>query len=708
LDVKKDILWRVYLCFLGIIALGGVVLSRAIFIQKVQGNYWKKLSNSQHLKYMDINAERGTIYSEDGNMLSTSIPVFDIYVDFGADGLTEKNGKRFYDNLDSLSISLSKLFKDASPSSYRKLLITAYNDQDRYYPLKKKISFEECTTLRNFPLVRQGRNKSGFIIDVRDNRVNPYVLLANRTIGLSRGDTTRNVGLERSYDSVLKGQTGSRLMRYMAGAYVPVDGAEIEPENGKDIITTIDTYMQDVAENALMKMMVKNNSLHGTCIVMETKTGKIKAIANLGKRPDGEYIEDYNYGLGRRTEPGSVFKLATLISLLEDKYVDTGSIIDCELGQKLFYGLLIKDSHQGTRLLTVKEAFAQSSNVAFAKMADEYYHNQPEKFYEHLHRLRLDTSTGIDIVGAAAPYIKKPGSKYWTKTTLPFMAHGYEELVTPLQLLMVYNAVANNGKMMQPYLVNSVNEMGREIKSFKPHILVDKICSDETLGKLKACLRAVVQSHHGTGHSLETNVYDFAGKTGTAVTAMDNRGYNKNAKIYQSAFIGYFPASDPQYTIAVVIQNSSESKLAYGGVVSGPVFREVADKIYAEKIGSESLYKLEKGVDTSRVKFYGIKTDVQNVLNMFNYSAPDKKEVAGSWVSAVINKNQAETNTVFNPKVSVNKVPDVIGLGLKDAVYLLENIGLKVSAKGKGKVTFQSLAQNTDFRKGQPINLQLN
>ncbi|HSQ44578.1 MAG TPA: hypothetical protein VLM16_06250, partial [Ginsengibacter sp.] len=287
MDVKKDILWRIYLCFLGIIMLGAIILGRVVYIQRVQGAYWKKMSNTQHLKYMDINAERGTIYSEDGNMLSTSIPVFDVYVDFGADGLREKNGKRFYDNLDSLSISLAKLFKDASVSSYRRLLVSGYKSQDRYYPLKKKISFEEYTSLRNFPLIRQGRNKSGFIVDVRDNRVNPYVLLANRTVGLSRGDTSKNVGLERSYDSILKGQTGSRLMRYMAGAYVPVDGAEIEPENGRDIITTIDTYMQDAAENALMKMMVANNSLHGTFIVMETQTGKIKAIANLGRRPDG-------------------------------------------------------------------------------------------------------------------------------------------------------------------------------------------------------------------------------------------------------------------------------------------------------------------------------------------------------------------------------------------------------------------------------------
>jgi cell division protein FtsI (penicillin-binding protein 3) len=686
--------------------MGAIIVGRAIYIQRVQGTYWKQMSNTQHLKYMDINAERGTIYSEDGNMLSTSIPVFDIYIDFGADGLREKNGKRFYDNLDSLSISLSKLFKDASVSSYRKLLVAAYKDQDRYYPLKKKISFEEYTSLRNFPLIKQGRNKSGFIIDVRDNRVNPYVLLANRTVGLSRGDTSKNVGLERSYDSVLKGQTGSRLMRYMAGIYVPVDGAEIEPENGRDIITTIDTYMQDVAENALMKMMVENNSLHGTCIVMETQTGKIKAIANLGKRPDGEYIEDYNYGLGRRTEPGSVFKLATLISLLEDKYVDTGSIIDCEGGKKLFYGLHVTDSHLGVHEITVKEAFARSSNVAFAKMADEYYHNQPMRFYKHLHDLRLDTSTGIDIVGAAFPYIKKPGGKYWTKTTLPFMAHGYEELVTPLQLLMVYNAVANNGKMMQPYLVNSINEMGIEIKSFKPKVLVDKICTDETLGKLKDCLMAVVKNEHGTGHPLETNVYSFAGKTGTAVTAMDNRGYNKRNKIYQSAFMGYFPTDNPKYSIAVVIQNGNDSKLAYGGVVSGPVFREVADKIYAQKIGNEPLSQLQSGTDSSALKFFGLKTDLNKILNTFSYSSSDSA-IGGSWRSTVLNSNYAELNSVYNTTNPV-KIPDVIGFGLKDAVYLLENMGLKVEAKGKGKVIYQSLVQNADFHKGQSINLQLN
>ena len=695
-----------HLCFLGILLLGGSILARAIYIQKVDGEYWQAMAERQHLKYIDLSAERGSIYSEDGNMLSTSIPVFDIYIDLMADGLREKEGKRFKENIDSLSYHLSNLFKDRSAASYKSLLQTAYKKKKRYYSLKKKISFEEYTQLREFPLIRQGRNKSGFIMEVRDNRVNPYVLLANRTIGLSRGDTSQNVGLERSYDSVLKGQTGKRLVRYMTGTYVPVDGAEIDPENGRDVITTIDTYIQDVAENALLKMMESNNSLHGTCIVMEVETGKIKAIANLGRRPNGEYLEDYNYGLAKSTEPGSVFKLATLIALLEDKYVDTSSIVDCEGGVKSFYGLRIRDSHLGTNKITVKEAFAQSSNVAFAKLADQYYHTQPEKWYAHLSKMRLDTITGIDILGAGKPLIKKPSSKHWTKTTIPYMAHGYEELVTPLHMLMLYNAVANNGKMMKPYLVNSINEMGRVVQQFNPEVLVEQIASPEAIGQAKACLLEVVESPHGTARSLRSEFYKYGGKTGTAVTAMDNRGYNKGSKIYQSAFMGFFPYDNPKYSIAVVIQNGSESRLAYGGVVSGPVFKEVADKIYAFKISEPNVERYVHVPDSNFYRFYGLNQDLNKILNVFNYPVSSQQE-ADKWSTTIIKDGAASFiagNISFNKKV----VPDVKGLGLKDAIYVLENMGMKVAASGRGKVTSQSLPENTGFSKGQLIKLELN
>ncbi|HVE60438.1 MAG TPA: penicillin-binding transpeptidase domain-containing protein, partial [Chitinophagaceae bacterium] len=309
-------MWRVYLSFIGIVLLSFIVLGRAFYIQKFQGDHWRSMSDSMHQKIVPLEAERGTIYSEDGQMLSTSIPFFDIYIDFGAEGLRDKNGKRFKENIDSFSYALSAYFGDKSRDTYRKELKRAYDKKERYYLLKKGISFEQYKSFREFPLARLGRNKSGVIVEVRSRRLNPFGSLAKRTIGLAR-ENAQNVGLERTYDSLLKGTKGKRLVRFISGgAYVPVEGYEIEPENGKDIITTLDVTMQDIAENALRKMVVQSESQYGTCIVMETKTGKIKAIANLGAGKNGTYDENLNYAL-QTTEPGSTIKLATLLAVLE-------------------------------------------------------------------------------------------------------------------------------------------------------------------------------------------------------------------------------------------------------------------------------------------------------------------------------------------------------------------------------------------------------
>lgn len=708
MDIKKDILWRVHLCFLVIIILGLMVLGRAAYIQMAQGSYWRGLGDSLHLKYQPINAERGTIYSEDGNILSTSVPIFDIYVDFAAEGLREKQGKRFKDHIDSLSLSLANLFKDRSAAEYKREMQLAYQNMERYYLLKRKISFDQYKALREFPLVRQGKNKSGFIVELRDKRINPYVLLANRTIGLSRLDSSKNVGLERTYDSLLRGVTGQRLMRYAAGAYMPVEGAELDPINGKDIITTLDTYMQDVAENALMKMMVGNNSLHGTVIVMETSTGKIKALANLGKQPDGTYTEDLNYGVGKRTEPGSIFKLVTLISLLEDKYVTQNSIVDCEGGSKYFYGLRIKDSHLGAGAITVKEAFLRSSNVAFAKLADMYYRNQPDKWIGHLRKLRLDTLTGVDITASSGrPIIIKPSSKFWHPTAIPYMAHGYSELVTPLHMLMVYNAVANKGKMMRPYLVSAVQDYGVTVKKIEPEVVVEKICSDSTLAQVQECLRAVVDSQHGTGRKvLKDSVYSIAGKTGTAVTALNNKGYNKGNKIYQASFIGYFPAEAPKYTMAVVIQNSNESRLIYGADVSGRVFKEISDRIYYHYISKNSIDK-PLTPDTLQYRYLGMKSELATVFQLLNMPYTDSA-VNGLWRTMNLKNNTAGLAVPSSLSTAPSVVPDVKGMGLKDAVYLLENKGMKTIATGRGRVVSQSLAAGSIFKKGDKILLMLN
>lgn len=708
MDIKKDILWRVYLCFIGMILLGALVIGRAFYIQQVEGKYWTNMGDSLQLKYLPIDAERGTIYSEDGNMLSTSVPIFDVNVDFFADGLREKNGKRFKDHVDTLSLCLSNLFNDKTPEEYKKELQLAYQNKERFYSLKKKISFSQYKELRDFPLVKLGKNKSGFIISSRDKRINPYVLLANRTIGLSRDNAANNVGLEQSYDSLLRGKTGQQLVRYIAGAYLPVDGMEVEPENGKDVISTLDTYIQDVTQSALMRMVASNNSKHGTAIVMEVSTGKIKAIANLGKQPDGSYAEDLNYGFGKATEPGSVFKLATLISLLDDNYVTINSKVDCEGGVKSFYGLRIKDSHLGTGVISVKDAFERSSNVAFAKLANDFYYNQPSKFIDHLSYMRLDKMTGIDITASSGkPTIKRPTNRSWSKTTIPYMAHGYEELVTPLHMLMLYNAVANNGKMMKPYLVSAIKEYGIERKTIKPVVLVDKICKDETLTQVKECLLAVVNGEHGTARKIKDSTYLIAGKTGTAVSALNNKGYNKGNKIYQASFIGYFPADNPKYSIAVVIQNSSESKKIYGADVSGTVFKEISDRIYGSYLSTKRFVASNKA-DSFNYNYFGIKNDFNSIFSSLKMPFVDSAN-SGYWRSMNLKNN---AGTLYTPTVSISTsgsvTPNVVGMGLKDAVYLLENMGLKVTASGRGRVIDQSLLAGTNFIKKQTISLILN
>lgn len=707
LEVKRDILWRVYLSFIGIIVLALFVLGRAFYIQHIEGDYWRSMSDSLHQKYVEINAERGTIYDEEGNMLSTSLPYFNIYIDFGADGLREKNGERFRDNVDSLSICLSGLFGDQDAASYKRMLQQGFKNKNRYFLLKKSLSFEQYQALRTFPLVRLGRNKSGFIPDVDERRLNPYKLLANRTIGLAR-ENAQNVGLEKTYDSVLRGTTGKRLVRYIAGGtMVPVEGAEIDAENGRDVVTTIDVAIQDVAETALMKMMMGNEAEHGTCIVMEVKTGKIKAIANLGRQSDGTYWEDYNYAI-TATEPGSTFKLATMLSVLEDHYVTLNSHVNMEGGVWRVNGRTVYDSEkhgQEENDVTVKKAFELSSNVGMAKLAYTYYSKNPNQFINHLRRLRMDSITGIDLSGESKPTIKTPKSRSWSAVTLPWMAFGYEVLVSPLQTLTLYNAVANNGKMMKPYLVSEVKEYGHPVRQFGPQVLREKICSDTTLSLLHQCLEGVMADVGGTGYSLRSPLYKIAAKTGTALVANGNRGYADH--IYQSSFAGYFPADNPQYSCIVVIKNKPNAPVFYGAKVAGPVFKEVSDKLFAMYIhDAQTMLAALPKKDSVRVRCFGYADELDGVFH--DLGAPFQPVANVQWLSAStdsIGGSKWYTQAVVSGGLA--QMPSVMGFGLKDALQLLENKSLKVVVHGKGKVMAQSVIAGTAIKKGQVIHLQL-
>jgi cell division protein FtsI (penicillin-binding protein 3) len=704
MDVKRDILWRVYLSYILVVVACIAIFGKAIYIQQVQGSHWRGLSDSLHQKIDDIEAERGTIYSEDGQMLSTSIPQFDIYIDFRVAALHEKNGLRFRENLDSLSECLANLFKDQSAGEFKSMLQQGYDNGDGYFLLRKKISFREYEQLRKFPLFKLGRYKSGLIANERTIRLNPYQMLAFRTIGLARD--SNKVGLEMTYDSLLRGRTGKQLVRTIAGGVkIPVedDTYVIEPETGKDIVSTIDVFIQDVAENALMKMMIQNEAEHGCAIVMEVKTGKIKAIANLGKRNDGSYWEDFNYAISP-SEPGSTFKLATMMALLEDKKVKLTDIINIENGVWNINGQTVYDSEQrGDYEVTVKKAFEKSSNVGMAKLAWNYYGNNPTQFLKHLSKMRMDTITGIDLSGERSPVIYKPGSRLWGPTTIPWMAFGYNLAITPLRTATLYNAVANNGKMLRPYLVSAVKDEGVLLHQYEAKTVDEKICSDETLQLLRECLEGVCTE--GTAAKLFKNTpYSVAGKTGTALVANGNKGYAD--QIYQSSFAGYFPANNPQYTCVVVIKNKPHALVHHGADVAGPVFKEISDRLYSTYIRQANIVTVQQTkTDSSAFNYTGNKQDIVRVSEKLNLHYADSTGRLDEW----INLSGINAFIVMNKKqVTPNTMPQLKGMGLKDVVYLCENMGLKVAAKGKGKVAAQSILPGQIIAKGQLINVELN
>ncbi|MEP6684056.1 MAG: penicillin-binding protein, partial [Parafilimonas sp.] len=705
MEIKKDILWRVYLCFIAIAVVCAFVIGKAFYIQQVQGAYWRGMSDSMHTRIEEVDAERGTIYSEDGQMLSTSIPQFDIYVDFKADGLLQKNGKVFKDNIDSLSICLANLFKDKSPDAYKSILNKGYKTKNRYFALKKKVSFDQYQQLKQFPLVRLGKNKSGFIAEVQNIRLNPYQLLAFRTIGLER-ENAQKVGLEQTYDTLLKGTTGKRLVRYISGGIaVPVnEDYDIEPKNGKDIVTTIDSRIQEITENALMRMMISNEAEHGCAIVMEVKTGKIKAIANLGQQPDGSYWEDFNYAM-TPTEPGSTFKLATLLSILEDKKFTLNSTVNLEGGVWNINGRTVYDSekHDAEESNTnVKRAFELSSNVGLAKLAYASYSSNPMQFVNHLKTLHLDSITGIDLYGERPPFIDHPGSKYWSATTLPWMAFGYNVLVTPLHTCMLYNAVANNGEMMKPYLLDEVRQEGNIIKKTQP-LSIEKICDSTTLQQLKECLIGVCSDPGSTAYKLfEGTTYPVAGKTGTALVANGTHGYGDH--IYQASFVGYFPADNPQYTCVVVIKNKPHAALYYGGSVAGPVFKEISDRLVTLNVPQPDsvMYASVKSIDSSSYSYAGFQTDIKSILS--NIHIPYKDSATTELAKMNKHQNQPLLTSI---NISNKYMPALNGLGLKDALYICENAGLVVKINGTGKVFNQSIAAGNAIAKGQLINLQL-
>lgn len=700
MNIKKDILIRTYLVYLVIICFGVAIAGKTIYTQQVQGKYWRAMADTAHNRTENIIAERGSIYAEDGSVLSTSIPEFDIYVDFGADGLRDKSGKLFKENIDSLAIKMADLFRDKNESAYKKEFQKAYNDENRYYLLKRKITFQQWEAMKKFPLVKLGRNKSGFIADVRMKRLNPFKLFANRTIGIARD--SNKVGLEKAYDTALAGENGVRLVRYVAGgASIPIDGSDVEAEDGCDIVTTLDVAIQDIAEQALGKMMKGNNCEHGTCIVMEVKTGKIRAIANLGRQKDSSYWEDYNYAIST-TEPGSTFKLATVLSVLEDGYANINTPVDLEGGKWTVAGETVYDAEvHGLHQTTVQHAFEHSSNVGMAKLVYANYYNQPSKFLTRLHKLYFDTLTGVDLPGEVFPTIHKPGSKYWSNTTLPWMGFGYSLAVSPLQTLTLYNAVANGGKMMRPYLVNAIMKDGQIVTQHEPIVLNDSICSSNTLKQLYMCLEGVVLN--GTARKLKTETYRFGGKTGTALVA--DRGITYADRVYQSSFAGFFPMENPQYSCIVVIRNKPHAARFFGADVAGPVFREVADKLFGMKVQPIMQQAAAMKKDSSIYQCIAVSSNAKKIMNAMGMKWTDSSSSKAK--ASIIIAGKGATPLVKSIALAKDAMPFIKGMTIREALALCEEAGLKTTMRGSGRVIAQSIEAGAMIKKGQTVHIEL-
>lgn len=659
----KHISYRIYLVAFAIFVMAILVAVKLTNIQWVEGDYYRKLAEERTVRNFVIPANRGNVYSSDGSLLATSIPNYTIRFD----ALAPKK-EDFDKYLMPLADSLSKMLGKSSGTYYNDLR-RARIHKNRYFMVAKGLSFTEYMRIKRFPLFNLGAFKGGIISEQKTVREHPIGKIAKRTIGYDEIDhagVDKEVGIEGAFAQYLNGKDGKRLMQKIAKSqWKPIsDDNEVEPVDGYDVISTIDVYIQDIAHHALLKQLQYYQADHGCVVVMETKTGYIRAISNLGRATDSTYYETVNYAVGESQEPGSTFKLAGLVSLLEDKKVDTGKVFDTHGGEITYYGRKVRDSKKGGYgKISLARGFELSSNTVLVQAVYEGYKENPSAFVQHIDDFGLSKKLGISIKGEGRPRIPHPSDANWSRLSLPWMGFGYGLSLTPLQTLTFYNAIANNGEMVKPLFVQEIKEWDRTVKKFDKEVINPRICSPETIKQVKAIMQNVVKK--GTGSKLYSKDFSMAGKTGTAQV---NYGGGKEGMYYSSSFAGYFPADNPKYSCIVVIHKPSVAKGYYGADVSGPVFKRIAQKIFTDVPSTNKVKKL----DTSFEK--------QEKLYASYYTKEEQKLTA---------------------------IPNMIGMSGMDAVALLGNMGLKVQVIGAGKVKKQSLPPGQAFKKQQTITLEL-
>ena len=662
----KNISYRIYLVAFFLFIMAVAIAVKLTNIQWVEGDYYRKLAKERTVKNFVIPANKGNIYSADGSLLATSIPNYEIRFDAVA-----PKTEVFEKNIKQLADSLGKLLNKSSDTFERELRRARVN-KSRYFLVARDLSYTEYIAIKSFPLFNLGAYKGGIIVEQETVREHPIGKIAERTIGYIGRDVNGHinpVGVEGAYSNYLNGKDGRILKQKIAkGQWKPIsDVNQVEPQDGYDVISTIDVFIQDIAHHALLKQLEEYQADHGCVVVMETKTGYVKAISNLGRNEKtGMYSERLNYAVRESHEPGSTFKLVDLMALLEDKLVDTSAVFDSKGGEIKYFGKSVRDSHKGGYgKISLARGFEVSSNTVMVQAVYNNYKSNPTQFVNHINSYGLNKKLGIGFNGEGAPYIPQPSDRSWSKLSLPWMAYGYGVSVTPLQTLAYYNAVANNGEMVKPLFVSEIKEWNKTIKKYDKVVLNPKICSQETIHKLKAILENVVK--RGTGSKLYSKDFSMAGKTGTAQVNYAKAGGAE--KYYASSFVGYFPADHPKYSCIVVVHKpNTTNNNYYGADVAGPVFKRIAQKIFTDSPTTNEIKNLNRKIQKQEG-------------NYNSYYAKAQKKF--------------------------KSIPNVRGMAGMDAVALLENLGLKVKAIGIGKVKKQSLQAGENINKNATIILEL-
>lgn len=701
MNIKRSIVLRVRVVFILVAVVACAIPYKIFMVQVQEGDKWRAKAEQVNFQYREVPATRGNIYATDGSLLATSLPFYRVALD-----PTVADQEVFKQGLDSLSRFLSGFFNDKSATAYKRMIQDARGDKKRYLILNRsQIGYQDMQRMSSWPIFREGRMGGGVIFEKVEKRYLPFNSLASRTVGFLTEDE-KGAGLEYSFNNYLKGQDGKALFQRLAGGvWKPVfDAEDIKPENGYDVYTTLDVNIQDVAENALRKQLEDRDAAFGSVIVMEVNTGHIKAMSNLQKNKSGiGYSESYNYAVGDigNTEPGSTFKLLSMLALLEENKIGLNEMIETGNGAHRFYNQTMYDAKNGGYgTITIREAFEKSSNVAISKLVDMHFGSSPSKFMAYMDKVGLAQPFNLQLAGEGIPYFKKPGSKTWYGTSLPWISIGYESKLNPIHTLTFYNAVANNGKMVKPLFVKAIGKGNQVEKTFGTEVIRNQIASEKTIKQLQELLEGVVL--RGTAKNILNDNYRIAGKTGTAQKIVDGR----YTETYYTSFAGYFPADRPKYSMIVVI-DSPKGIAAYGGDVSAPVFKEIADRIFSldmelNPIDQSKIFRAENETSKVPVIHAGKGEDLQGIFEKLEL--PFKSPASEDWVKASLSD---QTSKLLVNDTESPIVPDVSGMPLRDALFILENKGIKVNYIGSGHVQEQSISPGTKLAPNLTINLVL-